>query len=84
MMLILVMQEITVGLQWILDFPAVALVDRFSYFTLNYTLAFYSELRNCTTLNRCLAIVSTDIIRRIMKHYFKFKVKYVMNITDGR
>ena len=26
--------------------------------------------------------VSTDIIRRIMKDYFKFDVRYVMNITD--
>lgn len=26
--------------------------------------------------------VSTDIIRRIMKDYFKFDVKFVMNITD--
>ncbi|PQE21779.1 hypothetical protein CJF30_00010990 [Rutstroemia sp. NJR-2017a BBW] len=26
--------------------------------------------------------VSTDIIRRIMKHYFQFDVKFVMNITD--
>lgn len=26
--------------------------------------------------------VSTDIIRRIMRDFFKFKVKFVMNITD--
>jgi cysteinyl-tRNA synthetase len=26
--------------------------------------------------------VSTDIIRRIMIHYFGFRVKFVMNITD--
>ncbi|MCJ1275917.1 hypothetical protein MMC21_003722 [Puttea exsequens] len=26
--------------------------------------------------------VSTDIIRRIMTHYFRYKVKFVMNITD--
>lgn len=26
--------------------------------------------------------VSTDIIRRIMRDYFKFNVKFVMNITD--
>ena len=26
--------------------------------------------------------VSTDIIRRIMIHYFGYKVKFVMNITD--
>lgn len=26
--------------------------------------------------------VSTDIIRRIMRDYFKFDVKFVMNITD--
>ena len=26
--------------------------------------------------------VSTDIIRRIMKNYFKYDVKFVMNITD--
>jgi hypothetical protein len=26
--------------------------------------------------------VSTDIIRRIMKYYFQFDVKFVMNITD--
>lgn len=26
--------------------------------------------------------VSTDIIRRIMMHYFGFKVNFVMNITD--
>ena len=26
--------------------------------------------------------VSTDIIRRIMKDYFKFDVHFVMNITD--
>lgn len=26
--------------------------------------------------------VSTDIIRRIMKSYFGFRVKYVMNTTD--
>ena len=26
--------------------------------------------------------VSTDIIRRIMLHYFGFKVNFVMNITD--
>lgn len=26
--------------------------------------------------------VSTDIVRRIMKDYFKFDVEFVMNITD--
>ena len=26
--------------------------------------------------------VSTDIIRRILRDYFGFKVKFVMNITD--
>lgn len=26
--------------------------------------------------------VSTDILRRILKDYFKFDVKFVMNITD--
>ena len=26
--------------------------------------------------------VSTDIIRRILMHYFGFKVKFVMNMTD--
>lgn len=26
--------------------------------------------------------VSTDIIRRILMHYFGFKVNFVMNITD--
>lgn len=26
--------------------------------------------------------VSTDIIRRLMRDYFKFDVKFVMNITD--
>jgi len=26
--------------------------------------------------------VSTDIIRRIMRDYFGYKVKFVMNITD--
>jgi cysteinyl-tRNA synthetase len=26
--------------------------------------------------------VTTDIIRRILRDYFKFKVKFVMNITD--
>lgn len=26
--------------------------------------------------------VSTDIIRRIMRDYFKFDVKFVMNVTD--
>lgn len=26
--------------------------------------------------------VSTDIIRRIMRDYFKFDVNFVMNITD--
>ena len=26
--------------------------------------------------------VSTDIVRRILKDYFGFKVKFVMNITD--
>jgi cysteinyl-tRNA synthetase len=26
--------------------------------------------------------VSTDIIRRIMRDYFGFKIKFVMNITD--
>ena len=26
--------------------------------------------------------VSTDIIRRIMRDYFKFDIKFVMNITD--
>ena len=26
--------------------------------------------------------VSTDILRRIMKDYFKFDVRFVMNITD--
>lgn len=26
--------------------------------------------------------VSTDIIRRIMRDYFKFDVRFVMNITD--
>ena len=26
--------------------------------------------------------VSTDIIRRVMKDYFKFDVEFVMNITD--
>lgn len=26
--------------------------------------------------------VSTDIIRRIIRNYFKFDVKFVMNITD--
>ena len=26
--------------------------------------------------------VTSDIIRRILRDYFKFKVKFVMNITD--
>lgn len=26
--------------------------------------------------------VTSDVIRRILMHYFKFDVKYVMNITD--
>lgn len=26
--------------------------------------------------------VSTDIIRRILRDYFKFKVRYIQNVTD--
>jgi cysteinyl-tRNA synthetase len=26
--------------------------------------------------------VTTDIMRRILLHYFNYKVKFVMNITD--
>jgi len=33
-------------------------------------------------LGHARAYVSTDIIRRIMKDYFKFDVNFVMNITD--
>jgi cysteinyl-tRNA synthetase len=33
-------------------------------------------------LGHARTYVSTDIIRRIMVHYFGFKVNFVMNITD--
>lgn len=33
-------------------------------------------------LGHARSFVTTDIIRRILKDYFKFKVQFVMNITD--
>lgn len=85
-MLILAMPEITVGHNYNVSLLADAVILRNARHDLRHKLICRCcvNVHEMLVLTLFLVIVSTDIIRRIMKYYFKYNVKYVMNVTDGR